>query len=61
MRGMAYRRSSHSVYNIECHVVFCAKYRDRALYSNIVEMCIEVITEVCSANYVAINENVRLT
>ena len=61
MWGIAYRRSSRSVYDIEYHVVFCTKYRGRVLYGNIAAKCIEVIREVRSANYVAINENVRLT
>ncbi|MBR1480096.1 MAG: transposase [Alphaproteobacteria bacterium] len=51
---MAYRRSSHSVYDIEYHIVFCIKCRYRALYSNIAERRIGVITEVRSANYVGI-------
>ena len=51
---MTYRRSSHSVYDIEYHIVFCTKYRYRVLYSNIAERCIEVIREICSANYIDI-------
>lgn len=59
MWGMAYRRSSHNVYGIEYHIVFCTKYRYRALYDNIAEKCIEVMKKVCSANYVdIISENV---
>ncbi|MBR1479560.1 MAG: transposase [Alphaproteobacteria bacterium] len=57
---MIYRRSLHSVYDIEYHVVFYAKYRRRAIYGNIAEMHVEAITEVCFANYVAINENMSL-
>ncbi|MBR1479300.1 MAG: hypothetical protein IJ599_00155 [Alphaproteobacteria bacterium] len=33
-------------------MVFCTICRYRALYGNIVERCIEVRWEVCSANYV---------
>ena len=33
MGGMTYRRSSHSVYDIEYHIVFYTKYRYRVLYS----------------------------
>ncbi|MBR1479687.1 MAG: IS200/IS605 family transposase [Alphaproteobacteria bacterium] len=56
---MAYRRSSHSIYNIEYHIVFCAKCRHRILYRNIAERCMEVISKVCSVNYVdIINENI---
>ena len=55
---MTYRRSSHSVYDIGYHIVFCTKYRHRVLYGNIAERCIEVIREICSFNYVdIINEN----
>ena len=57
---MIYRRSSHSVYDIEYHIVFCTKYRYRVLYGNIAEICIEVIREICSANYIdIISENMR--
>ena len=51
---MTYRRSSHSVYDIEYHIVFCTKYRHRVLYGNIAERCIEVIRKICSANYIDI-------
>ena len=51
---MTYRRSSHSVYDIEYHIVFCTKYRYRVLYGNIAERCIEVIREICATNYVDI-------
>ena len=54
MRGMTYRRSSHSEYDIEYHIVFCTKYRYRVLYGNIAERCIEVIRKICSANYIDI-------
>ena len=54
MGGMTYRRSSHSVYDIEYHIVFCTKYRYRVLYGNIAERCIEVIRKICSANYIDI-------
>lgn len=51
---MAHRRGTHIVHDIEYRIVFCTKYRDRVLYSNISERCIKVIKEVCSANYVDI-------
>ena len=51
---MTYRRSSHSEYDIEYHIVFCTKYRYRVLYGNIAERCIDVIREICSANYIDI-------
>ncbi|MBQ7524464.1 MAG: transposase [Alphaproteobacteria bacterium] len=60
MRRITYRRSSHSVYDIEYHAVFCTKYRYRVLYSNIAGRCIKAIMEACSANYVDIHENVSL-
>ncbi|MBQ3945832.1 MAG: IS200/IS605 family transposase, partial [Alphaproteobacteria bacterium] len=38
----------------EVHIVFCTKYRYRVLYGNIAERSIEVIREICSANYIDI-------
>lgn len=55
MRCIIYKISSHSVYDIECHVVFCVKHRYMVLYGNIAERCIDVIREVCSVSYVEIN------
>ena len=51
MWGMTYRKSSNSIYDIECHKVFCAKYRYRVLCGTIAARCIAVLTKKCSANY----------
>ena len=57
---MTYGRSSRSVYDKECHIVFCTKYRYKVLHTNIAERCVEVIREICSANYIdIISENVN--
>ncbi len=53
---MRYRKNSHTVYNIECHIVFCTKYRARVLTGKIAERCRDLIREVCSANYVYITQ-----
>ncbi|MBQ7524067.1 MAG: transposase [Alphaproteobacteria bacterium] len=43
MRGAVYERSSHSIGDMEYHIVFCAKYRYKVLCSNIVRRCIKAI------------------
>ncbi|MBR1479940.1 MAG: IS200/IS605 family transposase [Alphaproteobacteria bacterium] len=51
---MIYRRSSHSVYDIECHIVFCTKYRCGGAIRQYYRAMYKVIRKVCSANYVDI-------
>ena len=51
---MEYRRSSHSLYDLKYHVVFCTKYRYRVLTGVVADRARELIKEVCSANYVDI-------
>ncbi len=51
---MRYRKGAHTVYNIECHIVFCTKYRYRVLTGKIAERCRDLIREICSSNYVDI-------
>jgi putative transposase len=51
---MTYRNSSHSLYDLKYHVVFCTKYRYRILTGQIATRARELIREVCAANYVDI-------
>jgi putative transposase len=51
---MEYRRSSHSIYDLKYHVVFCTKYRYRVLTDQIANRARDLIKEICSSNYVDI-------
>jgi putative transposase len=51
---MNYRKSSHSLYGLQYHVVFCTKYRYRVLSAGIADRCRELIREICLASYVDI-------
>ncbi|MGC8483230.1 MAG: IS200/IS605 family transposase [Thermodesulfobium sp.] len=51
---MEYRRGSHSLYDLKCHIVFCTKYRYRILTGQVGIRTREIIREVCAANYVDI-------
>jgi putative transposase len=51
---MKYRHGAHSTYDLKYHIVFCTKYRYRVLTGHIATRTIELIKEVCSANYVDI-------
>ena len=51
---MEYRRSSHSLYDLKYHLVFCTKYRYRVLTGIVATRTRELIREVCTANDVTI-------
>jgi putative transposase len=51
---MNYRKSAHSLYELQYHIVFCTKYRYRVLNGDIANRCRDLIREICSANYVDI-------
>jgi putative transposase len=51
---MEYRRSSHSLYDLKYHVVFCTKYRYRVLTGAMANRTKELIKEICSANEIEI-------
>ena len=44
---MKQRRGSHSVYQLQVHLVFCTKYRYRVLRGEIQERCRDLIRQVC--------------
>lgn len=46
---MKQRRGSHSVYQLQVHVVFCTKYRYRVLRGEVQERCRDLIRQVCDA------------
>lgn len=46
---MKQRQGSHSVYQLQVHVVFCTKYRYRVLRGEIQERCRDLIRQVCDA------------
>jgi putative transposase len=41
------RHGSHTVYQLQVHVVFCTKYRYRVLRGEIQERCRDLIRQVC--------------
>jgi putative transposase len=47
---MEYRRSSHSLYDLKYHVVFCAKDRYRVLTGIVATRARELIREICTTN-----------
>ena len=51
---MAYRRVSHSLYDLKYHAVFCTKYRYRILTGSVASRTRELIREICATNYVDI-------
>ena len=51
---MSYRRSSHSVFDLKYHIIWCTKYRYRVLIGEVAYRARELIREVCAANYVDI-------
>jgi putative transposase len=51
---MEYRRSSHSLYDLKYHVVFCTKYRYRVLTGQVASRTKKLIKEICSANEIEI-------
>ena len=51
---MEYRRSSHSLYDLKYHVVFCTKYRYRVLIGPVANRTKELIKEICSSNEIEI-------
>ena len=51
---MNYRKSSHSLYDLKYHIVFCTKYRYRVLIGDVANRCRDLIKEICASNYVDI-------
>ena len=46
---MQQRRGSHTVFQLQVHVVFCTKYRYRVLRGEVQERCRDLIGQVCDA------------
>ena len=51
-----YRRGSHSVYDLKCHVVWCTKYRKPALREQVGSRLRDLIREICLAHDVTIEK-----
>jgi len=49
---MEYKKGSHSVYQLQYHIVFCTKYRYRVLTGDIGRRARALIKEICATNYV---------
>ena len=46
---MKQRHGSHTVFQLQVHVVFCTKYRYRVLRGEVQERCRDLIRQVCDA------------
>ena len=46
---MKQRQGSHTVYQLQVHVVFCTKYRYHVLRGEVQERCRDLIRQVCDA------------
>jgi len=46
---MKQRQGSHSVFQLQVHLVFCTKYRYRVLRGEVQERCRDLIRQVCDA------------
>ena len=51
---MTYRKGSHSTYDLKYHLIWCTKYRYRVLGGEVAHRLIDLIREICAANYVDI-------
>ena len=51
---MEYRKGSHTVYDIEYHVVWTTKYRYKVLEGKIAERMREVLRQGCEANGITV-------
>ena len=51
---MAYKKSSHTTYDLKYHLIWCTKYRYRILTGEVGIRCRDLIREICAANYVDI-------
>ena len=46
---MKQRQGTHSVYQLQVHLVFCTKYRYRVLRGEIQVRCRDLIRQICDA------------
>ena len=49
-----YRKNSHSISNLSCHIVWSTKYRYQVLKGDIQQRCRDLLIQICNA------ENVRI-
>ncbi len=49
-----YRKNSHSISNLSCHLVWATKYRYKVLKGDIQQRCRDLLIQICNA------ENVRI-
>jgi len=50
----AYRRNSHTVFDIRAHVVWCTKYRYRVMEGDVAWWCRDLLREICRSHDVDI-------
>lgn len=54
----AYRRSSHTVSNLSCHIVWATKYRYHILKGDLKHRCRDILIQICDTENVQILKGV---
>ncbi len=53
-----YRRNSHSISNLSCHIVWATKYRYHVLQGDIQKRCRDLLIQICNSENVHILKGV---
>ena len=56
-----YRKTTHSVSNLSCHIVWVTKYRYKVLTGDIKKRCRDILVQVCDSEDVHILKGVVST
>lgn len=54
----AYRKSSHSITNLSCHIVWATKYRYKVLQGDVQHRCRDLLIQICNSEQVHILKGV---
>jgi len=53
-----YRKNSHSISNLSCHIVWATKYRYQVLKGDLQERCRDILVQICNSEDVRILKGV---
>lgn len=53
-----YRRNSHSISNLSCHIVWATKYRYEVLQGDLQKRCRDLLIQICNSENVHIIKGV---
>ena len=53
-----YRKNSHSISNLSCHLVWATKYRYKVLEGDVQHRCIDLLIQICNSENVQILKGV---